>query len=135
MKKVLSSALVLLGVMFAVTSCDSKSDPDPIVTSKEVIIKSNITGTRQLVKDSVYVLEGNIFVTGTINIQAGTVIKGDKLTKGALIIARGGKINAVGTPTAPIVFTSRMAPGLRAAGDWGGVIIVVMLLSIKVTQL
>lgn len=120
----LNSAVILFGAMFAVTSCSSKSDPALVSTSKEVIIKSNITGTRQLVKDSTYVLNGNIFVTGTINIQAGTVIKGDKLTKGALIISQGGKINAVGTPTAPIVFTSRMEPGLRAAGDWGGVIIV-----------
>lgn len=123
-KNFLNSAVILFGAMFAVTSCGSKSDPAPVSTSKEVIIKSNITGTRQLVKDSTYVLEGNIFVTGTINIQAGTIIKGDKLTKGALIISQGGKINAVGTATAPIVFTSRMEPGLRAAGDWGGVIIV-----------
>jgi len=133
MKKIfLNTAVVLLGTTLALTSCDkSSSDPEttvptptPVSTSKEVVIKTNITGTRNLVKDSTYVLEGNIFVTGTINIQAGTVIKGDKVTKGALIIAQGGKINAIGTATAPIVFTSRMGPGLRAAGDWGGVILV-----------
>ena len=125
MKKIfLNYAIVLFGAAVTVTSCTTKTDPAPTVTSKEVIIKSNITGTRNLVKDSTYILEGNIFVTGLINIQAGTIIKGDKLTKGALIISQGGKINAVGTPTQPIVFTSRMEPGLRAAGDWGGVIVV-----------
>jgi len=126
MKKIfLNSVVVLLGTTMAFTSCNKSSDPvSPVTTSKEVIIKTNITGTRNLVKDSTYVLEGNIFVSGVINIQAGTVIKGDKVTKGTLIIVQGGKINAVGTATAPIVFTSRMAPGLRAAGDWGGVILV-----------
>jgi len=125
-KNLLRFAVVLLGAITAFSSCDPKVDSiiDPTTSSKEVIIKTDITGTRNLVKDSVYVLEGNIFVTGIINIQAGTIIKGDKLTKGALIIVQGGKINAVGTATAPIVFTSRMAPGLRAAGDWGGVILV-----------
>ena len=124
-KQLVNSVLVLAGTVLALSSCDKTTDVvTPVVTSKEVILKTDITGTRNLVKDSTYVLEGNIFVSGTINIQAGTVIKGDKLTKGALIIVQGGKINAIGTPTAPIVFTSRMGPGLRAAGDWGGVILV-----------
>jgi hypothetical protein len=125
MKKIFSnSAFVLLGTTLAVSSCTTTPDPTPVASSKEVILKTDIAGTRNLVKDSTYVLEGNIFVTGTINIQAGTIIKGDKLTKGALIIVQGGKINAIGTATEPIVFTSRMQPGLRAAGDWGGVILV-----------
>jgi hypothetical protein len=125
-RKLLLFAVVLLSAITTFSSCDSKADPvtELTATSNEVILNANITGTRNLVKDSVYVLEGNIFVTGIINIQAGTIIKGDKLTKGTLIIAQGGKMNAKGTATSPIVFTSRMAPGLRAAGDWGGVILV-----------
>ncbi len=125
MKKIfLNYTVALFSVTMAVTSCTPTNDPAPVSTSKEVILKTDITGTRNLVNDSTYVLEGNVFVTGTINIQAGTVIKGDKLTKGALVILQGGKINAAGTASEPIVFTSRMAPGLRAAGDWGGVIVV-----------
>lgn len=131
MKKNLLKYLLLANVLLLgtglFTSCDNNSSnqPDqPASTSKEVILKTDITGTRNLVKDSVYILEGQINVTGTINIQPGTLIKGDKLTKGCLIILQGGKINAVGTPDQPIVFTSRMEPGLRAAGDWGGVILV-----------
>ena len=123
-KNLLNYALVLLGATMAVTSCTTKNDPEPTPTSKEVIIKADITGTRNLVKDSMYVLEGQINVSGTINIAPGTVIKGDKVTKGCLIVVQGGKINAVGTPAEPIVFTSRMLPGLRAAGDWGGLVIV-----------
>lgn len=127
MKKVFFSfAVASLVAMTVFTSCDDKGTvtPDPTPTSKEVILQTDITGTRSLVKDSVYVLQGQINVSGTINIAAGTVIKGDKLTKGCLIILPGGKINAVGTATQPIVFTSRLDPGLRAVGDWGGLVIV-----------
>src|SRR5262249_8386807 len=42
---------------------------------------------------------------------------------GTLIIARGGFIMAQGTPQHPIVFTSQYAPGSRASGDWGGIIV------------
>ncbi|HJY64176.1 MAG TPA: T9SS type A sorting domain-containing protein, partial [Ignavibacteria bacterium] len=48
-------------------------------------------------------------------------------TKATLIIERGGKIIADGTPTQPIVFTSRKGnqggPTGRGPGDWGGIII------------
>jgi len=127
MKKVFFSiAVAALFAMTVFTSCDDKGTvtPDPTPVSKEVILKTDITGTRNLVKDSVYILQGQINVSGTINIAAGTIIKGDKLTKGCLIILPGGKINAVGTASQPIVFTSRLDPGLRAAGDWGGLVIV-----------
>ncbi|HOF98996.1 MAG TPA: hypothetical protein PLD44_06385 [Paludibacteraceae bacterium] len=119
------SSVMVSGLIFF-TACDDKSDPDPepTPTSNEVILNSDITGTRNLVNDSVYILQGQVNVSGTINIEKGTIIKGDKLTKGCLVVLRGGVINAIGTPTEPIVFTSRMEPGLRNAGDWGGIIIV-----------
>ncbi|MBP9016359.1 MAG: hypothetical protein KBG17_01265, partial [Paludibacteraceae bacterium] len=121
---VISSVMVSGSIFF--TACDDKSDPDPepTPTSNEVIINSDITGTRNLVNDSIYILEGQVNVSGIINIEKGTIIKGDKLTKGCLVVLRGGKINAIGTSGEPIVFTSRMEPGLRNAGDWGGIIIV-----------
>jgi hypothetical protein len=124
-KQFFSLMLVLIGTTTVLTSCDNGTDPDVVTpTSKEVIIKSNITGTRNLVADSTYVLQGQINVSGVINIAAGTVIKGDKVTKGTLVIVPGGKINAIGTAAKPIVFTSRLDPGLRAPGDWGGLVIV-----------
>lgn len=125
MKKLfLNFPIVLLTAMTVFTSCDNGSDPDPdpTPTSKEVIISSNITGTRNLVADSTYILQGQINVSGVINIAAGTIIKGDKVTKGCLVVVPGGKINAIGTAAKPIVFTSRLDPGLRAAGDWGGLV-------------
>jgi len=126
MKKIFfNSVIALAGTTLLFSSCSSKdSEIVKAPASKEVIIKADITGTRSLVKDSIYVLQGQINVSGVINIAAGTVIKGDKVTKGSLIILPGGKINAVGTASSPIVFTSALAPGLRSAGDWGGLVIV-----------
>ena len=59
----------------------------------------------------------------SLTIEPGVVIKGDKATQGTLIIVRGGKIMAQGTPERPIVFTSAQAPGSRKPGDWGGIIL------------
>jgi hypothetical protein len=84
-------------------------------------IKNNATWT----KINQYILYGDIRVKAgaTLTIQAGTVIKGDKASKGTLTIEKGAKISAVGTFDEPIVFTSTQAPGSRAPRDWGGIII------------
>lgn len=77
--------------------------------------------------DTTYLLKGFIHVANgaTLTIQPGTVIQGDFNTLGAaLFVLRGAKINAVGTPSAPIVFTSSRPVGQRQPGDWGGLIIV-----------
>jgi hypothetical protein len=60
---------------------------------------------------------------GQLTIQAGTVIIGDKATKGTLVVHRGSKLIANGTAAAPIVFTSAEGVGNRAPGDWGGVVL------------
>lgn len=59
-----------------------------------------------------------------LTILPGTVIQGDKAVAGAgLFITTGAQLIANGTATNPIVFTSNQAPGLRVAGDWGGVVL------------
>ncbi len=80
---------------------------------------------RTLSPDTLYILTGLYYVEpgDTITIQPGTVIKGDDSSAGTLIITRGAKIFAQGTKFRPIVFTSEHAPGARASGDWGGIII------------
>lgn len=77
------------------------------------------------IKKGTYVLKGWVYVEegATLTIEPGTIIKGDKDTKAALIIKRGGKISAQGTASSPIIFTSNQAKGSRKPGDWGGVII------------
>lgn len=59
----------------------------------------------------------------TLTIEPGTVIFGDKETKGTLIIQRGAKIIAEGTVDKPIVFTSESPVGSKEPGDWGGLVI------------
>lgn len=88
-------------------------------------VKKNITTNTTWHNGSIYFLKGQIYVTNgaTLTIEPGTVIEGDTTNKGSLIITRGAKIQAVGTPCRPIVFTSSKKPGRRARGDWGGLIL------------
>jgi hypothetical protein len=92
-----------------------------------VTISSNITTNTTWTSGNVYKLVGNISVTpgNTLTIQPGTIIRGDKASKACLIITAGAKIDAQGTVTQPIVFTSNEDPSGngRAPADWGGVVL------------
>jgi len=94
----------------------------PVATTK---VTGEITADTRWTADMHILLSGYVYVTSghTLTIDAGTVIKGDKATKGALIIEQGAKIIAVGTAQKPIIFTSNQPQGQRNYGDWGGVIL------------
>lgn len=108
--------------------------PQGTVT-KSGIITSNETWTA----NNIYLLEGKVYVASgaTLTIEPGTIIKGkvgQESLASALIIARGGKINAVGTAENPIIFTSeldniqqgqKVGTNLAATDNekWGGVAI------------
>lgn len=89
------------------------------------VLKDSVTGNVTLTNDRVWMLRGFVYVVNgaTLNIEPGTVIIGEKSTKGTLIVERGGKLYAEGTPTQPIVFTSQLDEGQRNNGDWGGILI------------
>jgi len=84
--------------------------------------------------NNTYILDKKIYVPAgqTLNIAPGTVIKGaaaaTQADQTALVVERGGKINAVGTESCPIVFTAN-ADGLDGTysvanvGQWGGVVL------------
>ena len=93
--------------------------------SPVITVTGYISNSTTWTKDNIYLLSGFVYVNNgaTLTIQPGTLIKGDKFTKGALIIARGAKLIADGTLTEPIVFTSNGPAGFRTYGDWGGIII------------
>lgn len=82
------------------------------------------TGTQKLPK-GVYSLKGWVYIAegATLTLEPGTIIKGDKASKSAIIVERGGKLYASGTKDAPIVFTSGQPKGQRKPGDWGGLIL------------
>jgi|694.fasta_scaffold39376_2 hypothetical protein len=73
----------------------------------------------------VVLLQNKIYVknNATLTIAPGTIIRGDKLTQGTLIITRGAKLIANASASNPIVFTSNEAVGSRNEGDWGGIVV------------
>lgn len=82
------------------------------------------TGKQTLAKGT-YILKGWVYIAdgAELTLEPGTVIKGDKQTKAAIVVERGGKLIAQGTKENPIVFTSAQSRGSRRPGDWGGVIL------------
>ncbi len=91
-----------------------------------VSVTTNITTNTTWTSNNVYLLQGLIYVKNgaTLTIQPGTVILGDKNTaNSSLIITQGSKIDAQGTVSSPIVFTSNQSAGSRNLGDWGGIIL------------
>ncbi len=109
----------------------------PQATAATINISGQLTGVHNWTANNTYVLNGYVYVLdgGVLNIEAGTIIRGAGGVApnfGALYICRGGKINAVGSPSAPIIFTS-LADNIAdpfdipftAAGRglWGGVVI------------
>jgi hypothetical protein len=104
------------------------------VFAADVVVTSNITANATWTKSNVYILDTKIYVTSgaTLTIEAGTVVKGrakaNPVDATALVIARGGKINAQGTASSPIIFTaeSDLLTGNLTQSDrglWGGVVI------------
>ena len=104
--------------------------PAPIVVLVEGNLEGNITWTA----DKIYKLKGFVRVgteatfgavtkTGVLTIQPGTLIIGERASKGTLVIQRGSRIIAEGTAAKPIIMTSERAPGEREPGDWGGLVI------------
>lgn len=132
-KNLILKASVFLAVLsMSMTSCSNDDNPIIVDVTPPTTVDPNkpieLTGdltTRTLTKDKKYLIKGQVFVrTGIVlTIQPGTVIFGDKATKGTLVIDRGGKLLAEGTATEPIVFTSALAAGTRDRGDWGGLVI------------
>lgn len=97
----------------------------PGIDKPVIVVTGEITGTESWVSSNYYVLRGAVFIRdgATLNIAAGTRVIGESGSVGTLIVSRGGRLNAIGTAEAPIVFTSDQPIGTRNRGDWGGLII------------
>lgn len=94
-------------------------------TGKLIELSGDISVDTKLNSQNKYILKGFVYVTknATLTIPAGTVIMGERVSKGTLIITRGSKIDAQGTQSQPVIFTSDQIPGNRQSGDWGGVVL------------
>jgi hypothetical protein len=119
-------------------SCEYEEEETP--TSTQTITKAGaITANETWTANNIYKIVGKVVVEDgvTLTIDPGTIIKGEEGTgtlASALVVAQGGTLNAVGTPSAPIIFTSvldNIQPGQLTGtnldetdqGLWGGLIV------------
>ncbi len=121
-------ALFVLIPLFA-TMAFAQSKPQRDISD------ADISGSVVWSADTVYVLNGFVFIESgeSLTIPAGTIVKaqsGTGVDASALIVARGGAIDAQGTAAAPIIFTTISDDvddpadlPLDARGLWGGVLL------------
>ncbi|SHH98188.1 hypothetical protein SAMN04488109_6456 [Chryseolinea serpens] len=93
---------------------------NPVIT-----LQGNISANQTLDAAKAYLLVGQVFVKSgaVLTVPAGTVIKGDKASKAALIVEPGGQLVCNGTAEKPVVFTSAQPANGRDRGDWAGVLL------------
>jgi hypothetical protein len=97
-----------------------------VYPTPNIDVTANIEANTTWTTGNTYHLKAQIYVknNAVLTIEPGVIIRGDYTAAGAgLFITKGAKLNAIGTATSPIVFTSDKAPGSRLKGDWGGVIL------------
>lgn len=149
---------MVIATGLSTTSCNREGCTDPLannynekakkddgnctydVIETQIVTKAGaITSNETWTSDKMYKLVGKVVVDAgvTLTIQPGTIIKGEQGTgtlASALVVAQGGKINAVGTASQPIIFTSILdniqIGGLTGTnlsetdqGLWGGIIV------------
>jgi hypothetical protein len=128
---------------FAQTNLGASCGCPPVISRTPVNITSlpgyNAT-TGELDQGAILTCENTYFLDTRIHVPAGqvikiapgTIIKGKAgsgpSTETALIIERGGRIDACGTVSCPIIFTAESDPldgtySLDNKGKWGGVVI------------
>ncbi len=108
-------------------------------------IAADITTSQTWTADNEYVLTNPIYVTSgaTLTIEPGTVVRGEPTSgandPGTLIITRGSKIQSLGTPRRPVIFTDLLDDNMgdnlgsgpygdkfssrSVVGQWGGLVI------------
>lgn len=96
---------------------DTDQPPAPIQ------VTADITGNTTWTTGNTYILAQLTLVRdgAVLTIEPGVTVQG--VEGAALVIANDGRIEAEGTATAPIVFTSSKAAGSRAPSDWGGLVL------------
>ncbi|GAA4115752.1 hypothetical protein GCM10022393_16080 [Aquimarina addita] len=145
MKKLFITGLVFSFLAF--TSCGSDDNGNGVIGGSDddgdgevsTTLEGQITEDLTLTSDVIWTLDGRVTVTSgaTLTIEPGTIIKaegGTGANASVLIIAQDAAINAAGTASAPIIFTSiadDIAIGETAGtnldqnqrGLWGGLIV------------
>lgn len=132
-KHILSIASLLTLVTFSCRKIETDGETQVIVvngggtgtTGKRVELSGRITKDTTLRKGDENILTGKVYITNgaTLTVEPGAVVKGSFTGSNVAVLAitRGAKINAKGTATEPIVFTS--ASPNPQSGDWGGIVL------------
>ena len=131
--KIILSILVALGLV-AVDQANAQTKFVDVATLGDGVSVATSSGTVKVnatvltknqtwTRDQVYIVGNNVIVPNgiTLNIQAGTIVRFERHTRGqgsgaeaavtpadpgCILVSRGGVLNAVGTAEAPIYFTS-----------------------------
>lgn len=100
---------------------DFRGKPDLRPEPTQILSGELKGGTVTLKKREIYLLLGDVYVADSTRliIEPGTLILADHKTKASLIVSSGSTIQAEGTQTDPIIFTSNS--NSPKAGDWGGI--------------
>jgi hypothetical protein len=126
-------SIIILITFFLATGGCRKSDFFLEPSAISYLDYGQGTGTVTWKKDKTHLIEGLVFVNDgqTLTIEPGTIVRfraGQGENASALVVARGGKIIARGTPSEPVIFTAE-ADDLNGSvskdsrGLWGGLII------------
>lgn len=142
-------AMCALAVL-AIASCKKNADKEirndqpvrAMVASCDTCTYANVDTLRGVISanktldcNTIWYLDGLVYVSGnsTLTIHPGTIIRGlpgnlssnPRIPGGGLIITKGSQINAEGSETCPITFTSYREDGVQtpASGDWSGVVL------------
>ncbi len=137
-RKLRNMAAILMMGSLVLTSCNDDDDDEDNNTPSTNTVRI-ITGTETWPANEITALNGRVVVDNgaTLIIEGGAIIKaasGQGTAASALIVARGGRIEATGSASAPIIFTSSaddIEVGQTAGSNldrtdnqlWGGVII------------
>ena len=105
------------------TSAASRKASTKIDDVRGALVPPSIVESTTWRAGRTYRLDGLVFVESgaRLVIEPGVTVRGGPGS--ALIVTRDGSLHARGTAAEPIVFTSAMAEGKRASGDWGGVVL------------
>ena len=132
-------------VAIGLTACASDDGTTAAVTSQTITTATSISGNGTLGGSGTIVTtnyNANVTISGcsssapvtlsglvyigdgaTLTVNSGCTIKASSSVFSALVILQGGKIDAQGTSSSPIIWTSDKAAGSRTAQDWGGIVI------------
>ncbi len=132
MKRILLLSVLFTATLFSCRKIEVDGGTTTVITQpggnntrQTITLKGRIDSSMTLTAANDYIIEGITYImpNRTLTIQPGVTVKASftGANVAALVITRGAKIEASGSATQPIVFTSAN-PNPRS-GDWGGIVI------------